>query len=183
MQIFKQLNSLAFSNISLANFYGIELDDFAHEIAMLSLWLAEHQMNQEFYKEFGRTKPALPLQETGNIVQGNATRIGWEKVCPKLPDDEIYIMGNPPYLGSKNLDENQRKDMLLVFKNEGKILDYIAAWFLLASKYSNSVNSKFAFVSTNSICQGEQVSILWRKVLVQKLEIYFAHKSFKWENE
>jgi len=99
MKIFKALNSLAFSNINLGNFYGIEIDDFAHEVATLSLWLAEHQMNQEFFKEFGRTKPALPLKETGNIVQGNATRIDWEKVCPIREEDEIYLLGNPPYLG------------------------------------------------------------------------------------
>ena len=117
MKIFKALNSLAFSNINLGNFYGIEIDDFAHEVATLSLWLAEHQMNQEFFKEFGRTKPALPLKETGNIVHGNATRVDWEKVCPKKAGDEIYILGNPPYLGARNQSEEQKEDMLISIGN------------------------------------------------------------------
>ena len=196
MAIFKELDKLqgklgsgtfdfgesSFSEISLKNFYGIELDDFAHEVATLSLWLAEHQMNQLFFKEFGRTRPALPLMETGNIVHGNATRIDWENVCPIIAEDEIYIFGNPPYLGSKNLDDNQRSDMNYIFKHEGKILDYISAWFLIASEYIDNKNSKYAFVTTNSICQGEQVAILWRKVLRNNLEIFFAHTSFKWEN-
>jgi hypothetical protein len=173
---------ITFSQINLSNFYGIELDDFAHEVAILSLWLAEHQMNQEFMREFGRCKPALPLQETGNIVNGNACRIDWEMVCPKNEGDEIYILGNPPYLGSKNLSDVQRDDMYNVFGNRGKTLDFIAAWFNLASKYSIKSNTKFAFVTTNSICQGEQVNALWPDVLNDKLEIFFAHQSFKWQN-
>lgn len=97
MKIFRALNTLALSNISLSNFYGIELDDFAHEVAILSLWLAEHQMNQEFFREFGRSKPALPLTSAGRIVQGNACRLDWEKACPKEEGDEMYILGNPPH--------------------------------------------------------------------------------------
>lgn len=182
MKIFKMQSALALSSISLGNFYGIELDDFAHEVAILSLWLAEHQMNQVFFAEFGRTKPALPLTETGNIVHGNACRLDWESVCPKGQSDEIYVLGNPPYLGSKNIDDGQRSDMTAVFKQDGKTLDYIAAWFLLASKYIRSYESKFAFVTTNSICQGEQVASLWSKVLSDSLEIFFAHTSFKWNN-
>lgn len=182
MRILKELGELAFSNVSLNNFYGIEIDDFAHEIAQLSLWLAEHQMNVEFYNQFGRTNPTLPLREAGHIVQGNACRLDWEQVCPKHEDDEIYVLGNPPYLGSKNLNDCQRADMTFVFKQEGKTLDYISAWFLLASKYIPICNAKFAFVTTNSICQGEQVAILWQKILHLNLEIFFAHSSFKWEN-
>jgi len=184
MKIFKALSSLAFSNINLGNFYGIELDDFAHEVATLSLWLAEHQMNQEFFKEFGRTKPALPLRETGNIVQGNATRVDWAKVCPKKEGDEIYILGNPPYLGARMQDETHKEDISLVFKNssDAKKIDYIACWFLKASEYVYNSNSKYAFVTTNSICQGEQVSLLWPIFLRDALEISFAHQSFKWIN-
>ncbi len=184
MKIFKALNSLAFSNINLGNFYGIEIDDFAHEVATLSLWLAEHQMNQEFFKEFGRTKPALPLKETGNIVHGNATRVDWEKVCPKKEGDEIYILGNPPYLGSSMQSLEQKEDMAFVFKGiEGyKNLDYIACWFFKGSKYIQSIKAQFAFVSTNSICQGEQVALLWPSILNKNLEIGFAHTSFKWVN-
>ena len=102
MKILKELNEMALSNISLTQFYGIEYDDFAHEVAILSLWLAEHQMNQIFFKEFGRSKPALPLTSAGNIIHGNACRLDWDFVCPKTNHDEIFIMGNPRYLGSRN---------------------------------------------------------------------------------
>lgn len=184
MRIFKALNSLAFSNINLSNFYGIELDDFAHEIATLSLWLAEHQMNQEFFKEFGRTKPALPLKETGNIVQGNATRIDWEAVCPKKEGDEIYILGNPPYLGFKMQNKTQKEEIMGVFNGiEGfKKLDYISCWFLKSAEFIEGTNNSFAFVSTNSVCQGEHVSLLWPNIFNKGLEIGFAHTSFKWDN-
>jgi hypothetical protein len=184
MKIFKEQNTLALSNISLGNFYGIELDDFAHEVAILSLWLAEHQMNQLFFREFGRTKPALPLTETGNIVQGNATRINWETVCPKEKEKEIFILGNPPYLGYALQSAEQKEDMEIVFKNveDYKKLDFIASWFYLGSKYIFKSNSKFAFVTTNSICQGEQVAILWPHLINNNLEIGFAYQSFKWKN-
>ncbi len=184
MKIFKAMGSLAFSNISLGNFYGIELDDFAHEVAILSLWLAEHQMNQLFFKEFGRTKPALPLTETGNIVHGNACRIDWETVCPKDKGDEIYILGNPPYLGYSVQTEMQKQDMAKVFNNfsEYKSLDYISCWIVKGALYILNSNAQFAFVTTNSICQGEQVALLWPSILTNKLEIGFAHTSFKWSN-
>ncbi|PZR16838.1 MAG: SAM-dependent methyltransferase [Flavobacterium psychrophilum] len=184
MTIFKALSSLAFSNINLSNFYGIELDDFAHEIATLSLWLAEHQMNQEFFKEFGRTKPALPLKETGNIVRDNATRIDWEAVCPKKEGDEIYILGNPPYLGFKMQNKTQKEEIMGVFNGiEGfKKLDYISCWFLKSAEFIEGTHNSFAFVSTNSVCQGEHVSLLWPNIFNKGLEIGFAHTSFKWDN-
>lgn len=184
MKIFKTMNSFAFSNISLSNFYGIELDDFAHEIAILSLWLAEHQMNQEFLKEFGRTKPALPLKETGNIAHGNACRIDWENVCPKKDGDEIYILGNPPYLGFNERSKEQKADMDFALNNIGNIqrLDYIGCWFVKATDYIQDINSRYAFVSTNSICQGEQVSLLWPHIFSKKQEICFAFQPFKWTN-
>jgi hypothetical protein len=190
MLIFKEIDAVnktyttQYSGISLNHFYAIELDDFAHEIAILSLWLAEHQMNQEFFKAFGRTKPALPLQQTGSIVHGNSTRIDWETVCPKNEGDEIYILGNPPYLGSSMQNAEQKDDMALVFKgfNNYKNLDYIAAWFIKGSNYIQNYNAQFAFVSTNSICQGEQVALLWPPIYDATLEISFAHTSFKWNN-
>ena len=107
------------SVISLNNFYGIEIDDFAHEIARLSLWLAEHQMNQYFYLEFGFSKPSLPLKDAGQIVHANACRVEWEEVCPKREGDEIYILGNPPYLGARMQDEEQKRDLNRAF-NEKK---------------------------------------------------------------
>ena len=185
MKIFKAMGSLAFSNINLGNFYGIELDDFAHEIAILSLWLAEHQMNQEFSKEFGRTKPALPLKETGNIVHGNATRLDWGEICPKNEDDEVFILGNPPYLGAKMQSNEQKKDMEIVFNgfDSYKKLDFISCWFVKGSNYlQKNKNTSLAFVSTNSICQGEQVGLLWPSISINDVEIHFAHQSFKWVN-
>lgn len=187
MEIFKEIDRInqtfsnQFTGISLDNFYGIELDDFAHEIAILSLWLAEHQMNQAFFKEFGRTRPALPLKETGNIVHGNATRLDWEVVCPKKENDEIYILGNPPYLGFSLQSQTQKEDMALFFNGTTK-LDYIACWFLKGADFIRNTNAQFAFVSTNSICQGEQVAMLWQHIFDKNLEISFAHTSFKWVN-
>lgn len=174
-----------FSRIQLSQFYGIELDDFAHEIAQLSLWLAEHQMNIEFKKEFGQTNPTLPLKEAGQIVHGNACRIDWETVCPKKNDDEIDILGNPPYLGFQERKIDQKKDMDLVFKNSGNVkrLDYIGCWFKKASDFIRNFHKiKYAFVSTNSISQGEQVSLIWPYIFNHNQEIFFAYQSFHWGN-
>ncbi|RLC21172.1 MAG: class I SAM-dependent DNA methyltransferase [Deltaproteobacteria bacterium] len=179
----KQLRFRFLSNIKLTQFYGIELDDFAHETAKLSLWLAEHQMNLAFKEVFGKTRPTLPLQDGGNIVCGNATRLDWEEVCPKDEGYEIYILGNPPYLGARNQSEEQKADMSYVFDDhkDYKDSDYVCCWFLKGVEYIHGVNSAFAFVSTNSISQGEQAAYLWPRVLV-RVEIGFAYQSFKWTN-
>lgn len=182
MLIFKEGGLLISPSIKLTQFYGIELDDFAHEVAILSLWLAEHQMNVLFKKEFGTVPPALPLQDGGNIVHGNATRLNWKEVCPKNDIAEIYILGNPPYLGSRNQNKEQKEDMKIVFTKDYKSLDYIAAWFYKGAEYIRGINAKCAFVSTNSISQGEQVALTWPRVLKNDLEICFAHQSFKWQN-
>lgn len=179
--------SIVFTEIKLSQFYGIELDDFAHEMAILSLWLAEHQMNKVFVDElhdYGRAKPILPLKEAGHITQGNATRLDWKTVCPVDIADEVFILGNPPYLGARLQDEEQKKDMGIVFNkiNGYNNMDYIASWFYLGAKYIEGKNSKCAFVSTNSICQGEQVALIWPNILNDKIEIDFVHQSFKWTN-
>ncbi len=173
-----------FSRIELSQFYGIELDDFAHEIATLSLWLAQHQMNLKFKEVFGTTNPTLPLHAGGNIVHGNATRINWEKVCPKIDGDETYILGNPPYLGAKELNKSQQEDTNIVLTQIGNVkrLDYIACWFKKATDYIDKFTSKYAFVSTDSITQGEQVELIWPYILSYNQEIFYAHKSFKWSN-
>lgn len=173
-----------FTRVQLSQFYGIELDDFAHEVAILSLWLAQHQMNMKFKEVFSKTSPTLPLQAGGHIVHGNATRLDWEKVCPKKEGDEIYVLGNPPYLGYSMQSKAQKEDMAFVFKGiEGyKNLDYIACWFLKGANYIQNQNAQFALVSTNSICQGEQVASLWPHIFKRQLEIGFAHTSFKWTN-
>ena len=184
MKILKELGILAFSNISLSNFYGIEIDDFAHEIAQLSLWLAEHQMNVEFYNQFGRTNPTLPLREAGHIIQGNACRLDWEQVCPKQDGDEIYIMGNPPFLGKSFQNIVQKEDMLLVL---GKLkgfgnLDYVTCWHKKAADYMKNTKFHSALVSTNSICQGIAVPPLWKHLFNQGIVINFAHTTFPWDN-
>lgn len=184
MKIFKSGNMMSLSGIKLSQFYGIEIDDFAGEIAKLALWLAEHQMNVEFHKEFGRTNPTLPLKEAGKIVQGNATRLDWEKVCLKTKNSEIYILGNPPYLGARMQESTHKEDIKHVFFKitKAKKIDYISCWFYKASLYIKKTKYKYAFVSTNSICQGEQVGLLWPNILNQNLEIFFAHQSFPWSN-
>ena len=172
------------STIELTQFYGIELDDFAHEVAILSLWLTEHQMNVAFFKEFGQTAPPLPLPEGGHIVHGNATRLDWEEVCPKEDGDETYILGNPPYLGARNQNKLQKNDLKFVFEgfNKYKDLDYIACWFYKGASYILESNAKLGFVTTNSISQGEQAGLLWPHIFNKNLEIFFAHQSFKWTN-
>ena len=190
IEIFKRLQeispqmSIPFSWISLSQFFGIELDDFACEIAILSLWLAEHQMNLLFKDTFGQEKPFLPLKDGGNIVCENALKIEWDSVCPKNDKKEVFILGNPPYLGSSLQDKVHKKDMDCVFQEiKGyKNLDYIACWFFKGAKYIHDSTAKLAFVSTNSICQGEQVALLWPHIFKLNLEINFAHISFKWSN-
>ena len=173
----------SFSRIKLSQFYGIELDDFAHEVAILSLWLAEHQMNVEFKAEFGECEPTLPLQNGGNIVNGNATRIEWITVCPNKNYEEVYVLGNPPYLGQKMQSKVQKEDLQLVFSGikSFKTLDYISCWFLKASRYINE-KSSFAFVTTNSLCQGMQVPLLWPHIFELNLEIFIGYKDFHWTN-
>jgi type I restriction-modification system DNA methylase subunit len=181
----KQLSFLSLSSqIHLTQFYGIELDDFAHEVALLSLWLAEHQMNREFDLKFSVSTPSLPLHDGGNIVHGNATRVNWEEVCSKNEEDEIYVLGNPPYIGTRNQESSHKEDMAFVFdktKNY-KTLDYIACWFYIGAKYIQNINAKLAFVSTNSISQGDQVAVLWSNIFNMNIEIAFAHQSFLWKN-
>lgn len=172
------------SMISLNQFYGIELLDFPHEVAMLSLWLAEHQMNTKLKENFGVNTKALPLKNITQIVCGNACRLDWNAVCPHTSEEEVFVFGNPPYLGSKLQSNDQKNDIIRVFKGvkNCKILDYICNWFLLGAHYIGGTKAKYAFVSTNSICQGEQVGVLWPEIYKCGLNIFFAHKSFKWTN-
>lgn len=170
------------SVISISQFYGLEINDFACETAVLSLWLAEHQMNSLFTRDFGVNIHALPLKQNHNFHCGNACRVDWNKVCPHTKEEEVYVMGNPPYLGSRRQDEEQKHDMERVFKRDFGSLDYIACWFMLASYYIKGTCAKYAFVSTNSICQGLQVSLLWPHIFKNNQEIFFAHHSFKWTN-
>lgn len=172
------------SCIRLEQFYGIELLDFPHEVAMLSLWLAEHQMNNKFHADFGVNVAALPLHNIDQIKCGNACRMDWEVVCPHTKDEEVFVFGNPPYLGARLQDVDQKEDMQvavgadLAYNN----LDYISTWFYKGTNYVKNTKAELAFVTTNSICQGEQVPLIWDYIFSQDVEIFFAYTSFKWSN-
>jgi len=171
-----------FSVIQLSQFYGIEIDDFAHEVAILSLWLTEHQMNVAFKDEFGETLPLLPLKNGGHIIHGNSLRINWERVLKSDENNEVFIIGNPPYLGSHVQTDEQKADLKALDSTLGRI-DFISGWFYKAGRLiQTNENCSCSFVSTNSIAQGEQVSILWSLLYSFGLAIKFAHQSFKWTN-
>jgi len=176
-----------YSGIRLSQFFGIEIDDFAHEVAILSLWLAEHQMNMAFKAKFGYAEAALPLRDAGHIVRGNSLRLDWEKICRPVDVSgnpyEAYICGNPPFLGGKKLSNEQIEDMLLVGLKGKQQLDYVACWFFKASSFIRKIKSgAFAFVATSSICQGEQVHLMWPDMLSCENEIFFAYSPFSWSN-
>lgn len=172
-------------SVTLDQFYGIEIDDFACDTTRLSLWIAEHQMNIKLRDEINNAvRPTLPLQHAGAIVCGNALRLDWEKILPHKKDDEVYLFGNPPYLGSKRQNKIQKEDLKIASNTlkKYKSLDYISGWFIKGTNYIRNTVSKLCFVSTNSICEGEQVSILWDYILEKNIEINFAYTSFKWGN-
>ena len=172
------------SKISLSQFSGIELDDFAHEVARLSLYIAEHQMNVEMEEALADVHPRLlPLREAGNIVCGNALRIDWATVLNAKADDEVYIFGNPPYIGASLQTQEQKNDLRLVTNDLPKTgkMDYIAGWFFKGAQLLDNSCRKVAFVTTNSIFQGEQVSIIWKSIL-KNIDIIYAYTSFKWGN-
>lgn len=176
---------LQMTGIRLSQFFGIEYTDFATETAKLSLWIAEYQMNEVFKAAFGSAPPSLPLRESGQIVHENACQVEWLDVCPQKDGSETFIVGNPPYLGSVQQTEQQKEDMKYVFASVStkyKDLDYVASWFLKAANYIEKTSAQAAFVSTNSISQGEQVAMLWPLILEKSVEIGFAHLSFKWSN-
>lgn len=172
--------------VNVDQFYGIEYDEFPAQIAQTAMWLMDHQMNMVASRLFGKYYLRLPLTKSAIIHHGNALRTPWKSL---LADGEKYdyIMGNPPFIGSKMMKADQRKDLeaaMANIKNAG-ILDYVAAWYSLGASYIHeSRDTEMALVSTNSITQGEQVSVLWPRILVSLgLEIQFAHRTFKWANE
>lgn len=179
-----QATAIPFTNIQLTQFYGIEIDEYACDTATLSLWLAEHQMNNKFREELGTAPNPLPLRPSGHIVCGNACTIDWNTVCPHTKDEEVYVMGNPPYYGSKKQTPAQKNDMVIALTElrDKKGLDYISGWFWKGAKYIKNTKAKYAFVTTNSISQGEQVGMLWQPILNMGLTISFARTSFKWSN-
>nr|WP_302470868.1 DNA methyltransferase [Corynebacterium faecium] len=172
------------SAINIENFYGIEIDGFAVEVAILSLWIAKHQMNREFQQLFDVAIPLIPLKETGQIGARNAARIDWNEVCPNNGTDEIYLIGNPPYVGSSMQTEEQKDDFGFVFGNRkfSRNLDYISLWFVKGADYVRGTRSQLAFVTTNSVAQGDHVGLMFPTVLTGGVEIGYAYTSFKWEN-
>lgn len=169
------------SKINIENFFGIEIDDFAVEVAILSLWIAKHQMNSEFKDKFGVSIPLIPLKETGQIKQGDAILTDWNEVCPRIDHSETYVLGNPPYLGSRNQSAAQKRNLATV-TDKFRSLDYVSAWVIKGAEFIRGTSATLAFVTTNSITQGEQVGILWPQVLGLELEIGYAYTSFKWSN-
>lgn len=172
------------SVISIEHFYGIEIDDFAVEVAILSLWIAKHQMNREFKDKFGTAIPLIPLKGAGSIHAGNATRINWDIICPHDNSTEVYLIGNPPYKGGKSQSPSMKADYPFVFGERpySKDLDYIALWFFKGGEYIRETRAQLAFVSTNSVTQGEHVGLMFPTLFEMGLEIGYAYTSFKWEN-
>jgi len=170
--------------INVNQFYGIEIEEFPAQIAQVALWLVDHQMNLLVQERFGTYFMRIPLTAAASIHHANALTTDWESVVPKA--ELSYILGNPPFLGSKIMSNLQRNEVATIFlgvKNSG-ILDYVTCWYIKASQYIHGTKIEVSFVSTNSICQGEQVSILWPELMnIYNIKINFAHQTFKWSNE
>jgi hypothetical protein len=179
-----ELNIHSLINLNVDQFFGIEIEEFPAQIAQVALWLIDHQMNLLVSEEFGLYFVRIPLEVSSTIVCGNALRIDWETVVPAR--HVSYIMGNPPFSGAMVMSDQAREDFAFVFadlKGSG-VLDYVASWYWLAAKYICATSIEVGFVSTNSICQGEQVGLLWQPILDRyKCRINFAHRTFKWSNE
>ena len=169
--------------VKLHQFYGIEIDEAAAHIARVALYITDHQMNDLAAERFGYSRPTIPLIDNPQVTVGNALRIDWEEVLPTNYCN--YLFGNPPFIGKQNQKEVQKEDMEIVFagiKNYS-LLDYVSCWYLKAAHYISNSKIEVAFVSTNSIVQGEQVSILWAELSRLKVKINFCHRTFKWNNE
>ncbi|MDB9303276.1 class I SAM-dependent DNA methyltransferase [Nodularia spumigena CS-591/12] len=173
-----------FIKVDVDQFAGIEYDEFAVRVAEVAMWLIDHQMNVKVSNEFGQYFVRLPLKKAAKIVHGNSLRIDWESIVVK--EKLNFILGNPPFVGSKMMNETQRDDLLGIF-NDAKgagVMDYVSAWYVKAAELIQNSNIQVAFVSTSSISQGEQVGILWNILFNKyKIKIHFAHRTFKWANE
>lgn len=170
--------------IDVDQFYGIEYEEFPARIAEVAMWLIDHQMNMLISNEFGQYFVRLPLKKAAQIHHADALETDWENVVSK--NELSFIIGNPPFIGSKIMKQNQRDQIVKQFDNaEGSgVLDYVSGWYIKAAKYILNTKIKVAFVSTNSIVQGEQTSILWEPMISKYyVKIHFAHRTFKWSNE
>ena len=170
--------------IDVDQFNGIEYEEFPARIAEVAMWLIDHQMNMMVSSEFGQYFVRLPLKKSAKIVHGNALQTDWENVVSK--NDLSYIIGNPPFIGKHLQNESQKADMEKIFANVKGVgvLDYVTAWYLKASQFIQNTKIRVAYVSTNSIVQGEQVGVLWNLLFSNyKIKIHFAHRTFSWSNE
>ena len=169
--------------VSIGQFYGIEINDFAVTVAKTALWIAESQMMHETENILHLNLEFLPLKSYTNIIEGNALRIDWNDV---IPNGELnYIMGNPPFVGARLMNESQKEDISNIFKGTkgSGNLDYVSCWYKKATNYIDNTKIEVAFVSTNSITQGEQVAILWKDILERGVNINFAYRTFRWDSE
>lgn len=181
MDISLDFNSIIRCDVN--QFYGIEIDSFSAQIAQVALWIIDHQMNIEASLYFGASFARLPLGEHATIVNNNSLDIKWNEVLDARDCD--YMLGNPPFVGTTYQTKEQKKDIKKIFKNVSKSakLDYVSCWFMLASRYIYKSNIKVAFVSTNSITQGEQLVTLWNELFKYDISIIMAHKTFEWSND
>ena len=170
--------------VSVEQFYGIEIDESAAHIAQVAMWITDHQLNLEAADRFGSTRPSVPLVHSPHIRYDNALQLDWGTVLP--PSECTFIVGNPPFVGAKLLKADQRHEFGQVMRripNFG-LLDFVAAWHVLTARYmQQNPQVRAALVSTNSICQGEQVGVLWPALLQEGIHIHFAHRTFRWSNE
>ncbi len=174
-------------NVDVDQFYGIEIEEFPAQIAQVAMWLVDHQMNVRLSEEFGFYFARIPLRTSPHVVHGNALKLNWNEVLPA--ERCSYVMGNPPFLGKTYQSKEQKADMASVTNgiNGAGDLDFVCGWYIKAASYLRSEAkasaTRVAFVSTNSITQGEQVGVLWSWMLAQGVHIHFAHRTFSWSNE
>lgn len=172
--------------VSIQQFYGIEINDFAVKVAKTALWIAECQMYSETQKILSselKIEDFLPLESYDNIYEGNALRVDWNEVLPNTKCS--YIMGNPPFVGARLMNETQKNDITEIFKNFKNYgnIDYVGCWYVKSSNYMKNTKIETALVSTNSICQGEQTTILWKEIINNGININFAYRTFRWDSE
>ena len=168
--------------VSISQFYGIEINDFAVTVARTALWIAENQMLKETEDIVHMQLDFLPLKTNAYIVEGNALRIDWNDVVPK--EKLNYIMGNPPFVGYTYQTPAQKSDLHIVEPDAGRNIDYVAGWYFKAAQFIHNTTILVAFVSTNSISQGEQVEAIWKKLIMDyKIQINFAYRTFIWDSE
>ncbi len=179
----KHLNIQTLPLVNVDAFFGIEISEWPAHIAEVAMWLMDHQMNLRLSEVFGQSYMRLPLKKSPTIVCGNALRLDWKRILP--PGEFTYVLGNPPFVGKKARNAQQQADVEAVFgANRGTgVLDYVCCWYLRAAEYIEGTRVPVAFVSTNSITQGEQPGVLWPVLWKFGLKIHFAHRTFAWESE